>query len=125
MDISDRIFELIKSLKISQKEFSIATGIKESSLSDIKKKKYEPSASTLIKISEVYNVNLNWLLVGKGSMLIAQDGEQDISINDIAEYLKRLGSSEVEQELFRVLREAKLDEKRLEELVKVVRNLKK
>lgn len=62
--ISDRIFELLKEQKMSQKEFAKRTGIAESSISDWKKKRTNPVADKILIISEVLGVSPYDLLSG-------------------------------------------------------------
>lgn len=62
--ISDRIFELLKEQKMSQKEFAQRTGIAESSISDWKKKRTNPVSDKILIISEVLGVSPYYLLSG-------------------------------------------------------------
>lgn len=62
--ISDRIFELLKELNMSQKEFAQKTGIAESTISDWKKKKTNPVSDKILIICEVLGVSPYDLLSG-------------------------------------------------------------
>lgn len=62
--ISDRIFELLREQKMSQKEFAKRTGIAESSISDWKKKRTNPVADKILIISRVLGVSPEYLLSG-------------------------------------------------------------
>lgn len=62
--ISDRIFELLKEKGMSQKEFSIKTGIAESSISDWKKKRTNPVSDKILVICEALDVTPYELLSG-------------------------------------------------------------
>jgi transcriptional regulator with XRE-family HTH domain len=64
MTISDKIFELIKERGMSQKEFSEATGIAQSSISDWKRKKTNPVSEKILIICEVLGVTPYELLSG-------------------------------------------------------------
>lgn len=64
MTISEKIFELLKEKKMSQKDFSEATGISQSSISDWKKKKTNPVSDKILIICEVLGVNPEELLSG-------------------------------------------------------------
>lgn len=64
MTISERIFELLKEKKMSQKMFSEATGISQSSISDWKKKKTNPVSDKILIICEVLEVSPEELLSG-------------------------------------------------------------
>lgn len=56
MLISEKIFLLINNNGLSQKEFSEKTGISQSTISDWKRKKTNPSADKILKICEVLHV---------------------------------------------------------------------
>ncbi len=56
MLISEKIFLLIDRNGLSQKEFSEQTGISQSTISDWKRKKTNPSADKILKICEVLHV---------------------------------------------------------------------
>lgn len=55
--ISDTIFEIIREKKMTQKELAGKTGIAESTISDWKKKKNNPSADKILIICEVLEVS--------------------------------------------------------------------
>jgi len=62
MIISERIFELMKEQKISQREFSKRTGIAQSTICDWKRKKTNPAADKLMVICEVLQISPYQLL---------------------------------------------------------------
>ena len=64
MTISEKIFEKIDELSITQKEFSQKTGILQSTISEWKKKKTNPSSDKIMIICQVLNVTPEWLLSG-------------------------------------------------------------
>lgn len=64
MTISERIFERLSELSMSQKEFSEKTGIKPSTISEWKKNKTNPSSEKIMPICETLNVTPYWLLSG-------------------------------------------------------------
>lgn len=64
--IGERIKYIRKIHKLNQQQFSKAVDISQGRLSEIEKDKCKPSAETLISISQIFNVNLNWLLLGEG-----------------------------------------------------------
>lgn len=64
MTISEKIFELLKERRMSQKEFSEKTGIAQSSISDWKRKKTNPVSEKILIISEVLGVTPYELLSG-------------------------------------------------------------
>ena len=74
MLISEKIFYLIGKNKLTQKEFSEQTGISQSTISDWKRKKTNPSADKILKICEVLKVTPYELL---SETEISEDGKID------------------------------------------------
>lgn len=64
MTISERIFERLEKLSMSQKELSEKTGIKESAISEWRKKKTNPSSEKIMPICKALGVSPEWLLSG-------------------------------------------------------------
>ena len=64
MTIRDRIFAKLTELNMTQKEFAKRTGIPETTVSDWKKKKTNPTAEKILVICKVLNVTPEWLLSG-------------------------------------------------------------
>ena len=62
MTIRDKIFDKLEELNMTQKAFSEKTGIAESTISDWKKKKTNPTADKIMIICKVLNVDPEWLL---------------------------------------------------------------
>ncbi len=67
MSISNKIFALLKEKHISQKEFSIRTGIAQSTISDWKKKGNNPSSDKIMIICSVLEIS-PYELLGEGDM---------------------------------------------------------
>ena len=64
MTISDRIFIKLDEMKMTQKDFSEATGIPQTTVSDWRKKRTNPTAEKIMIICKVLNVTPEWLLSG-------------------------------------------------------------
>ena len=64
MTIRDRIFDKLEELNMTQKEFSKRTKIPESTVSDWRKKKTNPTAEKIMVICKVLDVSPEWLLSG-------------------------------------------------------------
>ena len=64
MTIRDRIFDKLSEQNMTQKEFAKRTGIPETTVSDWKKKKTNPTAEKILVICKVLNVTPEWLLSG-------------------------------------------------------------
>ena len=64
MTISERIFERLRQISMTQKEFSEKTGILQSTISEWKKNKTNPSSEKILPICRVLDVSPEWLLSG-------------------------------------------------------------
>lgn len=56
MTISEKIFEILDNKGISQKDFSIATGIPQSTISDWRKKNTNPASDKILAICDFLDV---------------------------------------------------------------------
>ena len=66
MIISERIFNILEKKNMSQNDFSKKVGIANSTISDWKRKKTNPSADRIMDICYVLDVTPEQLLTGKG-----------------------------------------------------------
>ena len=64
MTISERIFERLKQISMTQKEFALKSGIKESTISEWKKNRTNPSSDKILAICRALDVTPEWLLSG-------------------------------------------------------------
>ena len=64
MTISERIFERLRQLSMTQKEFAEAAGIQQSTISEWKKNKTNPSSDKILAICKALDVSPEWLLSG-------------------------------------------------------------
>ena len=64
MTIRDRIFDRLREVNMTQKEFSKRTGIAESTVSDWRKKGTNPTTEKIMVICKVLDVTPQWLLSG-------------------------------------------------------------
>ena len=64
MTISERIFERLEQLSMTQKEFAQKAGIRQSTISEWKKNKTNPSSDKILAICKALDVSPEWLLSG-------------------------------------------------------------
>ena len=64
MTISERIFERLRQLSMTQKEFAEISGIQQSTISEWKKNKTNPSSDKILAICRALDVSPEWLLSG-------------------------------------------------------------
>lgn len=81
-----RIREIRKYLHLTQVDFSCKLGLKQGSIADWERGKSAPSIDTLTNIANNFNINLHWLLTGKGEMFLtepetAESRQEDNSSN--------------------------------------------
>jgi SOS-response transcriptional repressor LexA/DNA-binding XRE family transcriptional regulator len=76
-NIQQRIIELRKSLGIEKVSiFAEELGIKRTTIIGYEDGSSPPSAAFLVKIREIYNININWLLAGVGEMFLSSSKEE-------------------------------------------------
>ena len=69
--MDEQLKKLINLMGISQKDFAESIGISPSAISEVIKGRVQSfNNETMLKIKETYNVNLHWLLTGKGEMFV-------------------------------------------------------
>ncbi|OMI16499.1 MULTISPECIES: helix-turn-helix domain-containing protein [Leptospira] len=66
--MGERISLLIEALGISKKEFSAKVEISQGFLSQLVNEQRTVSIETLSKISQLFRVNVHWLMTGEGEM---------------------------------------------------------
>ena len=66
-----------------QDVFAVKSGLSKSNVSGLENHKYEPSFKAMVKISETYSINANWLLFGKGDIFLDNDS---VSNSDVTTY---------------------------------------
>lgn len=64
MTISEKIFAVLRERGMSQKEFSEMTGISQSTISEWKSKRTNPTSEKIMSICQVLGVTPEWLLSG-------------------------------------------------------------
>lgn len=65
--IGERIKKLRKDAGLSQVKFCAALEVTQSFLSGLEKGRYQPTVALLIRIANIYQPDVNWLLTGVGS----------------------------------------------------------
>ena len=81
MTISEKIFALLEQKQLSQKEFSEKTEISQSTISDWKRKRTNPSSDKILKICEVLQVSPYKLLAEDDSVSPEIASDHNIILN--------------------------------------------
>lgn len=99
MTISEKIFDVLEKKSMTQKEFSTATNISQSTISDWKTKGTNPTSDKIMVICNVLNVSPYYLLSGVDSdvdkekhldyYIISNDSEEAILLERYAKLNKK------------------------------------
>jgi bacteriophage CI repressor helix-turn-helix domain len=79
MSISNRLREVMEYKGLNIKVFAELLEIPYRTLQNYLLNKRDPRADVLIKVSEMLNVDLNWLMLGEGKMFRRSVGESDLT----------------------------------------------
>ena len=72
----NRLKKIRNSLKLSQEEFGKQIGLTRAAIASVEADKNKFSQDVLCKLILTFDVNINYLLVGKGNMFNAPEFEQ-------------------------------------------------
>ncbi|MEY8848971.1 hypothetical protein AB9K26_09155 [Psychroserpens sp. XS_ASV72] len=101
-----RIIELVSELKLSARQFDISIGAANGYTLRMKKNNASVGSDVIERIVKEYpQVNLVWLITGKGSMFIAEPKTKVNSKADIEEYIDNRIKSESSDEKKKLLNE--------------------
>ncbi len=73
MNFGDRLVKARENLGFNQANFSEKIDLAAQSLARYEKNKVNPSMEFIAKLTDMFNINSNWLLTGKGEMFISND----------------------------------------------------
>jgi|SRR3972149_3298787 len=82
MTVNQKLKLIRKDLKISQVEFGEKLGIDKSSMSKIESGKLNIGIEGLNKLQHVFDVDLNWLIAGKGKMYLKEGNYSKVYANE-------------------------------------------
>ena len=103
MTISERVFERLTMMHMTQKEFSEKTGIQQSTISEWKKNKTNPSSDKIMSICKVLGVTSDWLLSGVDPAGSRADGfeyytvKKDTDLGRLIAYYNKLNPGKRER----------------------------
>lgn len=95
-DIGERFKQIRKHYNLTQQLFSISLGISRSHISNIENGREKPSDTLLMLLNSKYHINTEWLLEGKGNMLI-----NDIDVVTSEEFERKEYISNLYNKLFK------------------------
>ena len=98
MSISNRLREVMEYKGLSIKAFAELLDVPYRTLQNYLLNERDPSAEVLIKISDVLNVDLNWLMRGEGEMFRGSMNENELSEKEkqlISHYRKMSNDTQI------------------------------
>jgi len=75
IDIGQRLKAIRKRLQVQQKDMAAAMKVASSYLSEIENGKGNPGPEFFVRLAAEYPINLHYLLMGVGDMLVDEDGK--------------------------------------------------
>jgi len=102
-EIGKRLRQIRETKELSQNDVGSHLGIQYQHVSKYERGESVPTWEYLIKLNELYHVNINWLLTGKGKMFLTPMGYEAI------ENEKHLVIKDVESDLEEIIEELKKD----------------
>lgn len=109
--IGNRIKELRKFLNLTQAEFGEKIGLKPTAIGQMENGTRNVTKRTKILLSEKYNVNINWLTTGEGTMFLEFPSEDEMAAA-ITNILDDIGC---ENSIYTLVKEALLKYELLDE----------
>lgn len=97
-DIGQRLRTVRERLGFTLDQMKKETGISKSYISDFERGKKIPASKYLFHISEIFNVNLNYVFKGKGDVFFSADSEKN-PLHDFGKY-----EEEINDLLFHITR---------------------
>lgn len=79
MSISNRLREVMEYKGLNIKAFAELLDVPYRTLQNYLLNERDPSAEVLIKVSDVLNVDLNWLMLGKGDMFYSSKDNPELN----------------------------------------------
>lgn len=76
-DIPERLKAIRRALNLNQTEFIKKTGIEQGFYSKVENGKLTPSFDFIVRIAEVYNISLDYLILGEGAMFLKDKETND------------------------------------------------
>lgn len=80
MDFGERLVKVRESLGFNQSDFASTIDLAAQSLVRYEKNKVKPSVEFLAKLTNMFNVDSNWMLTGKGDLFIKEGGGLPVAV---------------------------------------------
>lgn len=98
MNFGEKLIKVRENLGFNQNEFAEKIELAPQSLSRYEKNKVKPSIEFIVKLTDMFSINSNWLLNGKGNIFIddLENNKNDINYkNEIINNLELLNKTQI------------------------------
>lgn len=95
MNFGTRLKEVREILGFNQNEFAEKLNLAPQSLVRYEKNKVKPNIEFIEKLTNMFSVNSNWLLTGKGNLIIKDKEEIDFK-SEILQFVENFSKKELE-----------------------------
>ena len=96
-EIGKRLKQIRESKNLNQTQFGDSLGILYQHVSKYERGETVPTWENLIKLIELYGVNINWLLTGRGKMMLSSMGYAEIEDATSGNKVKDIEDSEIDE----------------------------
>lgn len=100
--MNNRFKELRKTLKLKQDEIAKILNKSTRMIQYYEQGKFDIETDLLLKLQELYNINLNWLITGTGEMFLNNDKKNNK--NNRYEFLNRMLDDFSDEELAAIIK---------------------
>ena len=118
IEISERLYQIRKCKKLTQKEFGKRIGLKTTTVSGLERA-YRDLNPRILKLLEIeYNVNSTWLLTGTGEMF--KEVESNIVEKEHIEIAREIQENKILHEIFNQLMElSETEQNKINKILKI------
>jgi transcriptional regulator with XRE-family HTH domain len=89
-EIGNRVAEFRKKQNLSQQDVADATGLSRPYVAQVESGRSNPSFKFLYQLRMNYNLSVDWLLSGRGEMIVSEKGVADEMTERHYELIKKL-----------------------------------
>jgi transcriptional regulator with XRE-family HTH domain len=99
-NFATRLKDLLETLKLTHQQFAATVGVDASRISQWKNESLplKPNLEQFASMAKVYNVNINWLIIGEGEMFL-KNADNNLVNEKAAEYFTNDQVKELQRQL--------------------------
>ncbi len=95
MEFADRLKTLRGHLGLNQVQLAKETGISKSYIATVESGKQKPSYDFIMKILHKFDISADWLLLGRGRMLLAENILEETDYKDIYKFFTTASDDDI------------------------------